>query len=257
MKIYIHTDLEGISGIDWPELLDRGHPRRREANEYLMADLNAAVAGAFEGGATHVTVLDKHMGGGNFIPELLDSRADNDLTERAKWSGKMDSSYAGTFFIGAHAMAGTQNGFLDHMKMDGWYNFWLNGRRIGELGMWATFAGSFGIPMLMVSGDEAACVEARQFFAPVETATVKLGIGRNRAELVPLEEARARIRDAARRAISLIGKARPFIPSKPMEIRLELERCDYCDRLAGKPGNERLDARAIRRVTSDPLDIFP
>ena len=257
MRIFIHTDLEGISGIDSMEMIEPAHPRRREANELLMADVNAAVAGAFKGGATHVTVLDKHTGGGNFIVELLDRRAENDTTERANWSGKMDRSYAGTFFIGAHAMAGTQNGFLDHMKMDGWHNFWLNGRRIGELGMWATFAGNFGIPMLMVSGDEAACVEARQFFSPVETATVKRGVGRNRAELVPLEEARGRIREAARRAISLVGRARPFLPSKPMEIRLELDRCDYCDRLAGKPGNERLGPRVIRRVTSDPLDIFP
>ena len=103
----------------------------------------------------------------------------------------------------------------------------------------------------------AGCIEARQFFNPVETAIVKRGLGRNRAELVPIEEARARIREAARRAMSLVGKARPFTPSKPMEIRLELDRCDYCDRLAVKPGNERLGPRLIRRVTSDPLDIFP
>jgi D-amino peptidase len=109
----------------------------------------------------------------------------------------------------------------------------------------------------MVSGDEAACVEARQFFSPVETAAVKRGIGRNRAELVPLEEARGRIREAARRAISLVGKAAPLIPTKPMEVRLDLCRADYCDRLAGRPGVERLDPRSVRKVTSAPLDIFP
>ena len=65
-----------------------------------------------------MTVLDSICGGGNFIPDLLDSRADNDLKAKAKWWGKMDSSYAGTFFIGAHAMAGTQNAFLDHMQFD-------------------------------------------------------------------------------------------------------------------------------------------
>ena len=259
MKIYIHTDLEGISGIDSPEMIESEHPRRREANECLMADVNAAVAGAFEGGATHVTVLDSHGGrGGNFILERLDRRAENDPKPTQKWWGKMDASYAGTFFIGAHAMAGTQNAFLDHTQSsESWYNYWLNGRRMGELAQWAVVAGNFGIPMLMVSGDEAACVEARQFFSPVETAAVKRGIGRNRAELVPLEEARARIREAARRAISLVGKARPLIPSKPMEVRLEFYRSDYCDAIAAKAGNERLDARSVRKVTSDPLAIFP
>jgi len=258
MKIYIHTDLEGISGIDSLDMIQSGHPRRREANECLMADVNAAAAGAFDGGATAVTVLDSHGGGGNFIVERLDRRAENDLKENKKWWGKMDASYAGTFFIGAHAMAGTQNAFLDHTQSSAsWYNYRLNGRRMGELAQWAIVAGNFGIPVLMVSGDEAACVEAREFFSPVETAAVKRGIGRNRAELVPPEEARARIREAARRAIQWVGKARPLIPSKPMEIRLELCRSDYCDALASKPGNERLDARAIRKVTSDPLDLFP
>ena len=258
MKIYIHTDLEGISGVDSMEMIAPDHPRRREANELLMADVNAAVAGAFDGGATHVTVLDSHGGGGNFILELLDQRADNDRKENKKWWGKMDTSYAGTFFIGAHAMAGTQNGFLDHTQSsESWYNYSVNGRRMGELAQWAIVSGNFGIPMLMVSGDEAACFEARQFFSPVETAAVKRGVGRNRAELVPIEEARARIREAARRAMSLVGKAQPLIPSKPMEVRLELCRSDHCDRYAAKPANERLDARSIRKVTSDPLEILP
>jgi D-amino peptidase len=258
MKIYIHTDLEGITGVDTAEMIEPEHPRRREAIECLMADANAAVEGALQGGATHVTVLDSHGGGGNFILELLDRRADNDPKANKKWWGKMDTSYAGTFFIGAHAMAGTQNAFLDHTQnSESWYNYWLNGRRMGELAQWAIVSGNFGIPMLMVSGDEAACVEARQFFSPVETAAVKRGIGRNRAELVPLEEARARIREAARRAMSLVGKAAPLIPTKPMEVRLDLCRADYCDRFAGRPGVERLDARSVRKVTSAPLDIFP
>jgi len=258
MKIYIHTDLEGVSGIDSPEMIEPGHARHRESVENLMADANAALAGAFEGGATHVTVLDSHGGGGNFILDLLDRRADNDVKANKKWWGKMDTSYVGTFFIGAHAMAGTQNAFLDHTQSSThWYNYWLNGKRMGELAQWAIVSGNFGLPMLMVSGDEAACVEARQFFSPVETAIVKRGVGRNRAELVPVEEARTRIREAARRAMSLVGKAKPLIPAKPMEVRLELCRADYCDWFASKPGNERLDARAVRRVSSDPLDIFP
>ena len=82
-------------------------------------------------------------------------------------------------------------------------------------------------------------------------------MGRNRAELVDLKEARDRIRDAARRALALIGKGRPLIPLKPMEIVLEYNRADYCDGVVGRPGIERLDARTIRWVTSDPLAILP
>ena len=257
MKIYIHTDLEGVSGIDNMEMMDREHPRHMEARENLMGDLNAAVDGAFAGGADHVTVLDSHGGGSNFILDMLDKRAENDTKPNKKWWGIMDESYDATFFIGAHAMAGTINGFLDHTQSSrSWFNYSVNGRNMGELGQWATIAGAFGIPMAMVSGDEAACVEARQFFYPLETAIVKRGIGRNRAEAVNLDEAHSRIREAARRAISIVKDAKPFVPSKPMEIILQFTRADYCDGAAAR-GAERIDARTVRKLTDKPLDIFP
>ncbi len=257
-KIYVHTDLEGISGIDSMEMIERTGPRYRQCCEYLMADLNAAIDGAFAGGATHVTVLDSHGGGNNFIVDLLDKRAELDTRPNKKWWATLDDSCHGTFFIGAHPMAGTQNGFLDHTQSSlSWHNYVVNGRRMGELAQWAIVAGRWGVPMLMVSGDEAACAEARNFFKPIETAAVKRALGRNRAELVPLKEARDRIREAARRAVGLVRKGRPFTPAKPMEIVLEFNRSDYCDSVAEKPGIERLDARTIRWVTSDPLAILP
>ncbi len=257
MRIYIHTDLEGVSGIDSFEMVEKSNPRHEYAIRRLMADVNAAIDGAFAGGATHVTVLDSHGGGGNFNLALLDPRAELDPKENGKWWGKLDGSYDATFFIGAHAMAGTMNAFLDHTQSSlAWYNYWVNGRRMGELAQWAMVAGHFGVPMVMVSGDEAACREAREFFPVIECACVKRGIGRNRAEPVDPEEALERIREAARRAISLIGKAKPFTPILPMEIRLEYTRSDYCDSAAGKPGVERLDARTVRKVASTYLDLF-
>ena len=257
-KVYIHTDLEGVAGIDTFEMIQRDGGRYEECCRHLMHDVNAAVDGAFAGGADHVTVLDSHGGGGNFLLELLDPRAENDTKPNEKWWGIMDESYQGTFFIGAHAMSGTMNAFLDHTQSSiHWHDYSINGRRMGELAQWALVAGTWGIPMLMVSGDEAACMEARQFFSPVETAVVKRGVGRNRAELVDPAEARARIREAARRAVSLVGQARPFVLIKPMEILLEYNRADYCDGTVGRPGVERLDARTVRKVTSDPLDLLP
>ena len=258
ISIYIHTDLEGISGIDSMDMIERTGQRYRQCCEYLMADVNAAIDGALAGGATRVAVLDSHGGGNNFIVELLDKRAELDTRPNKKWWGTLDGSFQGTFFIGSHPMAGTQNGFLDHTQSSlTWHNYTVNGRRMGELAQWAIVAGTWGVPMLMVSGDEAACAEARNFFNPVETAAVKRAVGRNRAELVEIKEARNRIREAARRAVGLVGKGRPLTPTKPMEIVLEFNRADFCDGVAGKPGIERLDARTIRWVTSDPLAILP
>ncbi len=258
IKIYIHTDLEGVTGINTFEMIQRDGKRYRECCELLMGDVNAAVDGAFAGGAKHVTVLDSHGGGKNFIMELLDKRAEYDPKTNRMWWGKLDSSYSGTFFIGAHAMAGTINGFLDHTQNSlQWYNYIVNGRKTGELGQWAIVAGHFDVPMLMVSGDEAACVEARQFFGNIETAVTKRGIGRNRAELVDAAESRARIREAAKRAVSLIGKVKPYRVNMPMEIVLESNRADFCESRLGREGVERIDARTIRKVTNDPLGLLP
>jgi D-amino peptidase len=257
MKIYIHTDLEGISGIDKRKMIKKNNPKRQYSIECLMADINAAIEGAFAGGATQVTVLDSHGGGGNFDYSLLDDRADIDEKENNKWWGKLDETYDGTFFIGAHAMVGTINAFLDHTQSGkSWYNYSVNGRRMGELAQWAMVAGHFDIPMLMVSGDQAACTEARAFFNPLETAVVKRGIGRNKAELVDIKKAHRRIKKAASKALKLIDKAKPFKPILPMEVKLEFTRSSYCDDIAGQDGIERLDARTVRKVVNSYLECL-
>jgi len=126
---------------------------------------------------------------------------------------------------------------------------------MGELALWGMVCGHFKVPMLMVSGDWAACTEAFQFFDPIECAVVKRGLGRNRAELVNPDEAVERIREAARKAISLVGKAKPFTPILPMEIKLEFCRADYCDGAVKAAGVERLDARTIRKIADSYLDF--
>jgi D-amino peptidase len=252
----MHTDLEGVTGLDDVERIDSEKPDLyRRTCESLMLDINVAVAGAFDGGADHVTVADGHGGQDrhNFILDMLDERAEYDTRPNRHWWGILDESYDASFFVGAHAMAGTMNGFLDHTMSFSVLNWYLNGRRIGELTMWAIVAGAFGVPLVMVSGDEAACAEARAFFAPVETAAVKQGVGRNRAIAYPADEARARISEAARQAIQLVGKAEPYRPTWPREVRIEYARTDYADAGALRGGAERLDARTIRKVSSEPL----
>lgn len=255
MKIYMFTDLEGISGIDDIEMLNSDSPRHGFSIARLMADVNAAVDGAYDGGAAHVTVLDGHGGGGNFDLSLLDKRALLDTRDNGRLL--LDESYSGCMCIGYHAMAGTINGFLDHTQDSRkWFNYMVNGRRTGELGQCAMMAAHYNVPVLMVSGDEAACTEARQFLGDIECAAVKRGAGRNHAELTALEEASSRIRTAACRAMSLAGKAKLFKPILPMELKLELYRSDYCDELANKPGVERIDARTVRKVADSYLDFL-
>ena len=256
-KIYIHTDMEGCSGIDRGEMVPTGGPDYRFCVERLMADLNAAIDGAFLGGADHVTVLDSHGGGGNFDVSLLDKRAEHDLKLNKKWWGILDESYWGCLYIGAHAMAGTLNGFLDHTQSsESIYNYYANGRKMGELGQWAMCAGHFGVPMLMVSGDQCGVNEAAQFFSGVETAAVKVGLSRMRAAALPLQEAEDLIRAAAKKAVEKTERPAPFKPMLPMEVKIEFTRSDHCDRSCVKTGVERLDARTARRIVDCCLNYW-
>ncbi len=258
IRIYINTDMEGVTAIDSYEMIQRDGPRFQECRKLLMEDINAAVEGAFDGGADEVWVLDGHGTGKNFVPGMLDKRAVQDPREVKKWWAGMNETFDGTFIIGVHAMAGTVNAFLDHtMNSTAWHHYRINGKRYGEIGMWATVAGHYGIPVLLVTGDDATCVEARTFLGNIETVSVKKGIGRNKAECIPADEARARIREAAKRAVLLIGKAKPIVPPKRLEITLEYNRADFCDSAAKKPGVERVDAYTIRKITEDPLEILP
>jgi len=253
-KIYIHTDMEGISGIDRAEIVEKSE---RYGIERLMADTNAAIDGAFLGGADHVTVLDSHGGGGNFDLSLLDKRAEYDTKPNKKWWGIIDESYFGTFFIGAHAMAGTLNGFLDHTQSsESIYNYAVNGRKMGELAQWAMVCAHYDVPLIMMSGDTAAVAEASQFFAGVETAAVKTGISRKRAKLVPVNIAEDLIRRAAKRAVERDDRIKPFKPLLPMEIKIDYTRADYCDYTENNPAFERLDARTARKISHSYQDFW-
>jgi D-amino peptidase len=256
-KIYIHTDMEGCSGIGRGEMVDRDCIDFDYCVTRLMADVNAAVDGAILGGADHVSVLDSHGGGNNFDLSLLDPRAEFDPKDNKKWWGMLDESYWGCFFIGAHAMAGTLHGFLDHTQDSlRIYNYSVNGRKFGELGQWAMVSGHFNVPMIMVSGDQCAANEAAQFFSGVETAVVKIGFSRMRAKLAPLPEAEDRIRRAAKKAVQIIERPPPFKPILPMEIKFDFTRADYCDGAVHNGSLERTDARSARKVSGSCLDFW-
>jgi D-amino peptidase len=260
MKVYIHTDLEGVSGIDNLAMIQPDNPRYGEAKLRLTEDINAAVAGAYDGGATHVTVLDSHGGGsaGNVIWERIDKRAEREPRPAKVWWGHLDESYAATFFVGAHAMAGTQNAFLDHTQSSqSWYDYFVNGRKMGEMAQWALVAGHFGVPFVMMAGDQAAATEAYAFFDPVETAVVKRGVGRLSAALVDLDEAHRRIYEAAKRSLAHVGKAKPFRTSLPAEVILDFMRTEFADEASKHDGIERVDGRRIRKVAKSQLEILP
>ncbi|MCL2517045.1 MAG: M55 family metallopeptidase [Oscillospiraceae bacterium] len=258
MKVFITTDMEGLSGVDTYETLwDGDIPRTPFACERLMADTNAAAAGCFDAGAETVYVLDGHNGGVNFIDELLDPRAVK--CTKSNWQEVIASGEIGAFLmVGFHAKAGTLGGFLDHTQSSkSWFNYYINGEKYGEIAQEAVFAGAFGIPCVMVSGDRAVCAEARQLFGnQISLAIVKEGTCRNITQSIPLPEAEALIRESARTGVLNAAKMRPFTIPMPSTMRIEFYRSDYCDNaMKGRTNTRRIDARTIE-WTVDKIQTF-
>ena len=257
MNICICTDLEGVSGVRPIEAVSEvGSPAYAEAIERLMADTNAAVRAAFDCGAEKVFVVDGHGSGKNFIQSALDPRATQiavkDMGEGVKNSAAM-------VVIGQHAMAGTENAFLDHTESSVLIHHWYyNGKRVGELMMTAVFAGHFGVPVVALSGDRAACLEAQVAVAGISTAEVKSTTRRNVAEcLMENKQAEKTIYDAVRRGIERRADIQPVRIALPLTVTVEYNRSDYCEKaLARNPKLERVDAYTVREIKREIPDDY-
>ncbi|HOX07118.1 MAG TPA: M55 family metallopeptidase [Planctomycetota bacterium] len=255
-KIYVVADMPGTSGICAAEQCRWGHFLWREARAHLASDVNAAIEGAFAGGADEVVVCDAHGGACNLPMERMDPRAMYEPANREELLPGLSAEFAGLFVVGAHAMAGAVEAFMCHtVDAETWFRYRLAGRECGEIGMWAAWAGHHGVPLLLVTGDAAACREAEEFAPGVALAAVKEAVAWDRARTLHPVEGRARIAAACRRAMEQIGRIEPTLIDMPNEAELEYVRCEFADEAAGRQGAERTGPRTVRRALESIMDL--
>jgi D-amino peptidase len=228
-KIYIVTDLEGATGVyKFAQTREPASALAREANQYLMHDIAAVVSGLRAGGATEIIVLDGH-GSQAFVPHLMEPGAKYITgTPRPEVLWGLDDSFAGLVLLGHHAMMGTSDGVLNHTQSSRTENrYWYNDVESGELAQVAAVVGHYGVPPILVTGDEATCREALAFFGPsCVTVPVKRGIAREAAMLYPFPETRAALVEGARRAMASLPQCKPYriaTPIKAKKQHLELD----------------------------------
>lgn len=256
MKIYIVTDMEGVSGLHMMEQVYRDSPEYIPACGLLMDDVNVAVAAAFDAGATDVVVCDAHGGGGQIHRERMDPRAQYVTPDAGAMMPCLDESFAGVILLGQHARAGTLNAFLDHTVSSAqWFEFRINDLVVGEIGIVAAYSGHFNVPVIALTGDKAAAAEAKELLGDIECAVVKRGLGRNRAECLSIPEAHVRIREVIHAAVNSAQQFNPWKPYLPATIQLTLYRSDMADDFATKPDVERVDARTVRKSISSFKDV--
>src|SRR5262245_8510963 len=152
-KIFMITDMEGVSGIFDTELqcIPYKSPRFEESRKLLTGEINAAVDGLFDGGATEVVVWDGHSSGQNLSVSDIHPRARLLTGGAVSPTLELDSSYSAVIFVGQHALAGADKAILGHSyDSQNIQNIWVNGRLTGEIGARVLLAGTFGIPVVML-----------------------------------------------------------------------------------------------------------
>jgi len=222
LKIYVNTDLEGISGVfRFAQTREKDTPLNIQACEYFMGDLAAVIKGLQDGGATDIVVLDGH-GTQAVLPHLMVPGATYITgTPRPGPLTGLDSTFAGMVLLGFHAMMGTPDGVLNHTQSSRTENrYWYNGVESGEIAQSSAIAGYYGVPSIMVTGDEATCREARKFLGNnIVTVATKRGIARESAELYPFEETRKALYEGARKAMSIIKQCKLYVIKTPIHVK--------------------------------------
>ena len=253
MKIYVMVDLEGVSGVYARAQVLPDEPRFAEGRRYMTLDINSCVAGLADSGVKEIVVHDCHGGSYTALWDELDPRAEyiqGETPDRMPFLKGSD----GLILLGYHAMAGTPNAVLEHtMSSVGWQNFWLNGRKSGELAIDAGIAGDYGVPTIMASGCDKLCAEARELIPGILTAQVKTALSIYGARLLPAARAHGLIRETAAAAARKCAGIEPFRPARPVVMRLERVSRGTPPHAGTRPWMKVLDART-HEVTGDTVE---
>jgi D-amino peptidase len=253
VKVFISVDMEGVSGITDPEdVLPDGADYQR-GRVFMTGDANAAILGAYDGGADEVLVNDSHWIMRNLLLEQLDPRARTikGFHKSLCMVQGLEQSYDAAVFVGYHSCAGTEGGVLNHTLLGKEIqNVYLNGEPTGETRLNAAFAGHFGVPVVLVAGDAAVCDEARRVIGDVETVAVKDGIDKFTANCLHPQVAQSQIRGATARAVRDSGRFSPYRLSPPYTLGIEWNSTTIAATCALIPGVQANGPRSNEYVTN-------
>lgn len=247
LRIYISADGEGISGIVSSREMHQSGTDFYRFRQRMTQDVNAAIEGAFAGGATEVLVNDSHWSALNLLYEELDERADVILGGNKRLCMvEQVEHFDGVFFVGYHAKVGHSNGVANETMLGfEMYEMRMNGVAVGEMEINAAIAGHFGVPILMASGDDCMEREAKKSFGDVETAVVKYAIDKWSARCLSAKRSLALIREKARCAVHRQADFHPYLVDGPVELEIEWTSTSACKKSSLIPGSYVLSPRTI------------
>ena len=256
-KVYMITDMEGVHGIfNWEEQCrPYQSPRWAESVKLLTGEVNAAVDGLMAAGATEVVVADLHNSSRTLSTFDIDPRAK--LLQGTTIPPKlgMDSSYSAVIFVGQHAMAGASEAVIPHSGSFVIENMWLNTMLVGEIAPRAMLAGYYGVPVIMLAGDTAACKELRALVSNAECAEVKTALSTESGISLSHAAACTLIRETARRAMTRLAEFKPYRLTGPVELKVQFKKGNSAPHPT-RPGTERIDDQNVVYRGIDLLDAW-
>lgn len=258
MRVYVSADMEGVTGLVSADDVQMGGRDYERGRVMMTEDVNAAVRGALAGGATEVLVNDTHSTMRNLLVEDLHPEAAL-VRGKPKPMGMLqdlDDAFDAVLCVGYHSRAGTlgvlSHSFMGHEIED----MWLNERPMGEIGFAHATATALGVPVVMLSGDDTACAEMREWDDTVRSAPVKYARDRFAARLRPATEARAAIEETATEGVRhAAARPRPARDTGPHTLAVRWQSASVAQQLEGIPGVTRLDDRTVTTTAPVP-DLF-
>ena len=255
MRIAISVDMEGISGTVSFKQIIAGNPEFERAKGLATADVNAAIAGAREGGATDFVVYDTHwLDEINLVIDKLDESAEYVGGQPLLLWEALGGDYDAAFLIGYHARA-SQPAIMSHVYSDLICDVRLNGRSAGEGVLAAALAGYYEVPTTLVSGDDYVCADMREWCPTIETAQTKVSLTRYATRCLPLSEARANIKEAARRAVMGLDNHKPLKFQSPITLEVRWRNNQTARSVALMPGVEQEDLETTSFTHDDFAEV--
>ena len=255
MKVFISLDMEGVSGIvSRQETLPAGQ-FYQEARRWYTWDANAAIEGALSAGATEIVVIDPHHQLNIKWPELHPKaqlvRRDMIAHTPLYTVQGLDETFDVMLLVGEHTRFGHPRGVLNHTITRPFTHVRVNGEIVDESRLATAMAGHLGVPVGLVTGDDAVCEETKAWLPQVETAVVKYAIDTYAAMCLSKEEAHARIREAARRAVEKTPTLKPYTFASPTQLEVDLLSPSTAAKLTLLPGVERTGDQTVRYTSEN------
>jgi len=247
VKIFISVDMEGIGGIGTSKMVS-GSGKDYVLGRQLMTDeVNTVVEAIYSAGQAEIVVNDSHGDMQNLLHTQLDPRVSY-IQSSIKPLGMMqglDASFDAVIFIGYHARAGTENGFLAHTGSGSIKGLWINGKEVGEGGLNAYYAGALKVPVILVSGDETFVNQYGQLDNGKYSVITKTSIGSSAAKLIHPDLVKKDLAKKTKEALKKIGGLSYLVVSEPVTLKLKFSQTTRADVVMGIPNVTRIDGTTI------------